>query len=90
MTTSTVDRPKAVAASAKQTGDVWVLVPAGDGEVAVVDELGYEVMQRCDGTRSCADIVRELTAHHGGRPVDGEAVSEFVTRMRAAVLLDAA
>lgn len=87
MTTSAVDRPKAVAASVKRTGDVWVLVPAGDGEVAVVDELGHEVMQRCDGTRSCAEIAHELTADHGGRSVESEAVAEFVTRMRAAGLL---
>lgn len=51
----------AAAARAAQNGDMWVLIPPADaGEVLVVNAAGYDIFQRCDGTRSGSDIAHAI------------------------------
>lgn len=82
------DLPRQAPAEATRAGNYWVLVPADDTEVAVVNETGYRVFASCDGTRTCDAIAADLAAATG-TDLDRVLadVHEYVTRLRAAGLL---
>lgn len=81
-------RPNAEPATVKRSGDHWVLVPAGPGEVAVVNATGHYVFNLCDGTRSEDDIARSLAETTGAEATAAQQdVSAYLERLGAAGLL---
>lgn len=76
-------------ATAIQSGDLWILVPAcAQGEVLVVNHTGYEIFRRCDGTRSGSEIANQLAGTTGTPVAEVEPdVIAFIARLAAAGLV---
>jgi hypothetical protein len=80
--------PRQAAVNAKHTGEMWVLIPEHDGAVVVVNETGYQVFSRCDGTRGYDCIASEIAQKYGAdRESVGRDVAEFAQQLEAAGLL---
>lgn len=81
--------PNTAAATATQSGDLWILVPVcAQGEVLVVNPTGYEIFRRCDGTRSGSEIANQLAGTTGTPVADVEPdVIAFIARLAAAGLV---
>ncbi|MEU5847425.1 PqqD family protein [Saccharopolyspora shandongensis] len=79
--------PRRVPAAMTRVGDHWVLVPADDAEVAVINETGRAIVEQCDGTRTVEDIAREIAATGVEYDTALTDVTAFLDRLHRAGLL---
>jgi hypothetical protein len=76
------------AADVQRTGEYWVLIPQGPGQVAVVNDTGHRVYQHCDGTTTDAAITAAITGASGTDPeVVARDVAAFLAQLLSAGLL---
>jgi coenzyme PQQ biosynthesis protein PqqD len=82
MTISETIQPR-LARGCRLGNDGMLLVPEG---VLRLKGTGAEIVRRCDGTRTVADIVTEMRAQFVGMP-DGD-VEQFLGRLRERGVLE--
>lgn len=81
-------QPCLVSARITQAGTQWVIVPHTAAEVAVVNQTGHAIAQRCDGRNSVRAIAQAIAADTSVDPVAARNdVDAFLDQLDRAGLL---